>query len=83
MKLGNMPAATLLVSSWSSQCNNCGQDCNPDELDHQAVLGWNPSPDAKGCGITFTHITSMYTGELHERLTKQMRPDLEYIPLEW
>lgn len=83
MKCDKLPPGTLIVSHWHTKCNNCGQDCNPDELDHQSVLGYVVPDGTEGCGVIFTHITTMYIGDLEARLTKAMRPDLEFIPLEW
>lgn len=73
----NIPDATVVVGSWSSACNNCGQATVNFE-EHDEVSGYGPK--RPGCGIKFTHITAEY-GEMHEQVAREMAPDLTYIDI--
>lgn len=78
MRNTQLPDKTLIISGWSSRCNNCGYDADPDEKAHITRLGWDPG-DGKGCGVEWTHVFSNYTGSAEDRVRK-MRPDLTFIP---
>jgi hypothetical protein len=85
MRYEDLPAGTILVGSSSSRCNNCGAETLVSGVEkHIDVSGYKATKNA-GCGIKFTHIFSTYTGEAAARACKEMRPDLEFIPidLEW
>jgi hypothetical protein len=77
----HLPEATLLVGRFSSRCNACGKECLPSEDAHNSAVGYNASPGDKGCGITWTHVQSTYLGEFMETGVRNLRPDLEFIPI--
>jgi hypothetical protein len=76
-----LPEATLLVGTFSSRCNACGEACVAGEDAHDSAVGYNVSPDDKGCGITWTHVCPIYLGEHMEAGVRNLRPDLEFIPI--
>lgn len=70
--------ATLIIGTWSSKCENCGKSCDPHEKTHETCLGWSEKERAqKGCGVTYTHVTTYYTHLL--KTAQRMRPDLIFI----
>jgi hypothetical protein len=71
-----MTEASLIVHSWSTSCSFCHMDVLPDSRKHDTVSGYGPP--AKGCGATFTAITTDMLGVSRDRL-HEMRPDLEVI----
>lgn len=79
MKYSGLPDATLLIGSWSSSCNNCGSQVLPDHETHDEISGYGPA-GRPGCGIRFTHIASEY-GPIFDKVSKSMRPDLEWLDL--
>lgn len=61
MKKGYTEARTLIVNNWSSECGNCGKDCDPSEKTHETNLGYDEKTRAeKGCGIKWLYIYSPY-----------------------
>jgi hypothetical protein len=68
-----------MVGRSESNCNACGRSCDPCAKTHDRILGYGPENGTLGCGIGWTHICSKYSGELAERLTREMRPDLEFV----
>ncbi len=61
----NLPAATVIMGGWSSTCNNCGLQ-TVNFVEHDEVSGYGPR--RPGCGIKFTHITSLYGACSHDGL---------------
>lgn len=80
MRDPNLPAATLVIGRYNSRCNACGQECNPHDDIHNIILGYEPGNGDAGCGIAWQYVTTNYLGADDERLTRAMRPDLEFIP---
>lgn len=76
----------LYIDTTSSECGACGKPADPYEQAHVTRLGWTAanapedSPLRKGCGATFTHLSTHYSNfdDLYEHV-RQMRPDLEWI----
>lgn len=69
----------LNIDTWSSRCMSCGGGADPNENAHDSLLGYSVARDAKGCGKTFTHVTSDYAGPAGARGVTVMRPDLTWI----
>lgn len=65
-----------MATSYST-CNACRQGCDPTEKSHTTRLG-SRGP-GKGCGIEFTHICTPSTVPVSKLVTREMRPDLEFI----
>lgn len=63
----------LYIDTSSSSCGACGENADPDEKQHDTVLGYVPAP---GCGAFFTHVGSHYSGEPFHTGAQIMRPDL-------
>ena len=72
-----MKNPTLCIGLSNSKCLNCNREAFPSEKSHDTLAGYGAKPGDKGCGITWTCVT---TGYAHaEEATKQLRPDLEFI----
>ena len=79
-EVGQTKPATLIVSGTSSKCGVCGKGADPHEERHITVLGWG-GQEKNGCGVRWTHITTSYIGGGIEDATKEMRPDLIFVPV--
>lgn len=75
-----LPAETLLIGRPSSKCNACGLNAMPSEETHIELGGYYPK-HRKGCGTIWTHVTSEYVGDYAAQVVREMRPDLEFVPI--
>jgi hypothetical protein len=67
----------LVINRFDSRCESCGKGASPSEKSHETLLGYNIDPSKKGCGVTWTHVRSDYSG-LDDRIAR-MRPDLKLL----
>jgi hypothetical protein len=67
------PKNVLLIGTWSSRCQACGRNADPNETHHlmENMVG-------EGCGLRFTAVGSNYRNIGEREFTKEMRPDLEW-----
>lgn len=74
-----MEQTILYINPDASRCGYCRMGADPREKQHVTVLDWSASGTRKGCGRTFTAVSSDYamTPELAEAIT-DMRPDLPF-----
>ena len=72
--------AVLIVGTWRSFCNACGEGADPNEKTHDTVLEYSPKTGRPGCGETFTELGSDYCDSdgLYDMI-KAMRPDLPFV----
>lgn len=63
----------LYIDPSSSSCGACGENADPDEKQHDTILGYTPEP---GCGAVFTHVGSHYSYPTIDQAARAMRPDL-------
>lgn len=73
-----LPSATLVIGRSSSQCNNCGNGADPHAKSHDELMGYGIR--GPGCGITWTHVATMYVGM--DDVVAKLRPDLILIPID-
>jgi hypothetical protein len=74
------PAGTIIASFSHSECNACGEGCEPFETKHITRLpGYSGTTGGRGCGIEFTHITTPSSLEQSKEAARALRPDLEFI----
>jgi hypothetical protein len=74
-----LPAATLLVGTFHSHCNACGQECDPKDNTHDTIISYGPNNGVAGCGIRWTYVYSTYIGTRAERAVQGFRPDLVFV----
>lgn len=67
------PKNVLLIGMWSSRCQACGRNADPNETHHLME-----NMEGEGCGLRFTAVGSNYRGGGIERGAQEMRPDLEW-----
>jgi hypothetical protein len=76
----DLPAATIIMSMSSTSCNACGGGCDASEKKHITWLpGYSNKRGGTGCGIEFTHITTLSRVPQMKNRVRRVRPDLEFI----
>jgi hypothetical protein len=74
------PAGTIIASFSHSECNACGQPCDPCETKHITRLpDYSGTTGGRGCGIEFMHITTPSSHPKTKERARALRPDLEFI----
>ena len=69
-----MRRVILIIDTSRSYCSACNRNADPNESAHVMAR-----MEGEGCGATFTHVGSHYSGDSIERAVKAMRPDLSWI----
>lgn len=75
---------TLIINLSDSQCGNCGKPADPYETHHFSgnyKMTSRPAPNP--CGQEYKYLSSNYTGNSVKQACIEMRPDLEWIGIEY
>lgn len=78
--------AILVVDRYRSECSHCGEDADPDQNRHEAILpGYGSQEEKPGCGAVFVaKMAAFYTAGVApgEELT-DFREDLPEVKHPW
>jgi hypothetical protein len=69
----------LIMSTSSSKCGACGKAATPSEERHLTVPGRDVG--ARGCGVTWTHLTVDTIRPGLDEAVQSQRPDLQFVPI--